>query len=172
MTEFQVFESHMAEGGLKKSDRGLTFTAIAGATTTADYEIDEDLQIKGGVLYTTASHIFDSVAMEIVDVDYLHAGDWYPATPTEAGIAGVGGLTWAQVVPTGVSLHHYLKGVPVSTDGISKIKNEAITNTPLNGLVIRVSYTSNGLVDVKCNVGDSGLLMRKNNYRIFNSKEV
>lgn len=145
--------TNLAEGGLKKSDRGMTFTAIARETTTADYLITEDLQIKGGVLYSEDAHIFDSVSMEIVDTAFTYAGDWYPATPTEAGIPGVSGYTWAQIVPTGVSLHHYLKNFPVNPEGKSNIKNDAITDTPLNGLTIRITYHSEGDTDVKCNVG-------------------
>lgn len=114
--------SVLSEGGLKRSDRGLHFTAAYGVTTTADYSITEDLQIKGGVIYTEDSHIFDSVSMEIITTE-------------------------------GDSLHHYLKDFPVSKDGISKIKNGSITNAPLNGLIMRVTYKSNGLSDVKCNVG-------------------
>jgi hypothetical protein len=151
--EVIVTSPKIPEGGKRKSDRGFTFTAIAGQKTSADFLITEDLQIKGGILICLQNHIFDNVDMEIVDTSFLYAGDWYPSTPTEAGISNVEGLTWAQVVPTGVSLHHYLKGFPVSKDGATQIKNSAITDTPLNGLTIRVSYDSKGAIDVPCNVG-------------------
>lgn len=144
---------NIPEGGKKKTDRGFTFVAAAGVKTSKDYLITEDLQIKGGVLSCEDNNVLDSVDMEIVDTQYLWAGQWYPATPTEAGIVGVEGLSWAQVVPTGVSLHHYIKDFPVNKDGKTNIKNDAITTTPLNGLTIRVSYDSKGTVDVPCNVG-------------------
>ena len=114
--------SVLSEGGLKRSDRGFHFTAYHGSTTTEDYLITEDLQIKGGVIYSDNNHIFDSVSMEIMTTE-------------------------------GVSLHYYLKDFPVSKDGISKIKNGSITNVPLNGLIMRVTYKSEGITDVKCNIG-------------------
>lgn len=150
----------IAEGGKQKSDRGFIFTADKAvdistpSLTVKDYLITESLQIKGGILQTSTSHIQDSCSMEIVDTAYLYAGSWYPATPIEAGIVGTEGLTWAQVVPSGVSLHHYLKDFPVSKEGRTIIKNNAITTTPLNGLTLRVTYVAIGIEsDVLCNVG-------------------
>lgn len=144
----------LAEGGKRKSDRGISFTAIKDATTTADYLITEDLQIKGGVLITEGNEIFDTVGMEIIDTTYMYAGSWYPATPFLAGIPVPDTYTWDQVAPTGVALHAYIKDFPVMPSGETYINNEAITTTPLNGLTIRISYTSTGTVnDVKCNVG-------------------
>jgi hypothetical protein len=45
----------------------------------------------------------------LVDKDFVYAGmaGFYPATPTEAGIPGVEGLSWAQVQPDGVELGDY-----------------------------------------------------------------
>jgi len=146
-TGVQRIETKMAEGGLRKSDRGLSFTATKNATTTADYLITEDLQIKGGLLLTENNKIFDSVGMEIVDTTYMYAGQWYPAEYAP-------GVPWSVALPNGVPLHAYIKDYPVSKDGITHITNEAITTTPLNGLTIRITYTSTGTVDdVLCNVG-------------------
>ena len=143
----------LPEGGKRKADRGFSFDAAAGVSTSADYIIDEDLQIKGGILNCENNHIKDSVKMEILDYQFLYVGLWYPNTPTEAGIEGVEGLTWQQVTPDGVSLHDYLREFPVSKDGVTKIKNEAITTTPLNGLKIRITYNSQGATLVPCHVG-------------------
>jgi hypothetical protein len=137
----------MTEGGLRKSDRGLSFIATKNTTTTADYLITEDLQIKGGILSTDTNEILDQVGMEIVDTAYMYAGDWYPAEYAA-------GVPWSAALPTGVPLHAYIKDYPVSKDGITHINNEAITNTALNGLTIRISYKSTGTIDdVNCNVG-------------------
>jgi hypothetical protein len=143
----------LAEGGKRKSDRGISFVATQGTTTTADYLITEDLQIKGGVLVTDNNEIMDTVGMEIVDTTYMHAGDWYPSEPFLAGIPVPEGTPWSAVAPTGVSLHAYIKDFPVMKSGETFINNEAITVTPLNGLTIRITYTSTGSVDVNCNIG-------------------
>lgn len=135
----------MPEGGKKKSDRGFSFTVTAGQSASADYAVTEDLQIKGGVLHCNNPDIHDSCSMEIVDTAYMWAGVWYPADYQ--------GIPWATAAPNGVSLHHYLKDFPIDPSGTTKVKNEAITTTPLNGLVVRVTYNSKGNTDVKCNVG-------------------
>jgi len=140
-------QTTMAEGGKRKSDRGMSFTATKNSTTTADYLITEDLQIKGGVLITENNKIFDQIGMDIVDTTYLYAGVWYPAEYAP-------GVPWSVAAPNGVPLHSYIKDFPVMTDGKTFIDNDAITTTPLNGLTIRIIYKSTGTVDdVKCNIG-------------------
>lgn len=143
----------LAEGGKRKTDRGLNFIALAGVTTSADYDITEDLQIKGGILVCDNNEVLDTIGMVIVDKTYMWAGEWYPSEPYLAGISVPEGTPWSAVAPNGVDLHSYIKDFPVSKSGETNINNEAITTTPLNGLTIRISYTSTGATDVKCNVG-------------------
>lgn len=45
--------------------------------------------------------------VEVVDKNFLYAGGLYPATPLEAGIEGTEGLSWADIMPTGVVLETY-----------------------------------------------------------------
>lgn len=66
--------------------------------------------LKDGYAFTDSYYFGDKVSkLEAVDTNFLLAGvpGGYPATPTEAGIPGVEGLTWAQVVPTGVVVKSY-----------------------------------------------------------------
>ena len=137
--------SDIPEGGKKKTDRGFTFTATNSVTTTHDYVITEDLQIKGGLLQSVDQECQDSIGMALVDTAYTYAGLWYPADDE--------GTAWSVSEPDGYILHHYLKDFPVSIEGRTSIKNDAITTTPLNGLTVRITYKSTGTTDVKCNVG-------------------
>tara|TARA_R110000868_G_C10972634_1_gene770633 strand:+ start:17054 stop:17737 length:684 start_codon:yes stop_codon:yes gene_type:complete len=139
-------ERILAEGGKRKTDRGFKFSIPAGTTVTYDYNVTNDLQVKGGVCYTDKAHINDQVSFEIVDVDYLYAGEWYDAEYAP-------GVPWSAAAPDGVPLHQYIGNFPVDPSGKTTFDNEAITNTPLNGLAMRVTYKSNGADDVNCNVG-------------------
>jgi hypothetical protein len=148
-----VTKQVIAEGGKRKTDRGTSFTAAQGVTTSHDYLIGEDLQIKGGILITDNSELLDSIGMDVVDTSYIMAGNLYPSEPFLAGLPVPEGTPWSAVAPTGVVLHSYIKDFPVSKNGETYITNEAITTTPLNGLTIRIHYNSTGTSDVKCNVG-------------------
>jgi hypothetical protein len=136
----------LAEGGKRKTDIGFRFTVPAGTTYTYDYLVVSDLQIKGGVMYSDNQHIHDHVSLEIVDTDFLYAGEWYPAEYAP-------GVPWSVALPSGVPLHMYVGTFPVDINGESRFDNDAITTTPLNGLTIRVTYKSYGASDVNCNVG-------------------
>lgn len=140
------YQESLPEGGKRKTDRGFKFTVPAGTTYTYDYLVTNNLQIKGGVMYTDENNIADSVSLEIVDTGFIHAGEWYPSEYAE-------GVPWSAVLPSGVPLHMYVGNFPVSKDGITKFNNDSITVTPLNGLTIRTTYKSHGVADVICNVG-------------------
>jgi hypothetical protein len=43
----------------------------------------------------------------LLDKDFIYAGIFYAQTPTDAGIEGVEGLTWADVMPEGVEMGSY-----------------------------------------------------------------
>ena len=136
----------LAEGGLRKTDRGFCFEVPAGTTVTYDYPVTNELQIKGGVMYTENNSIKDQISLEIVDTNFIHAGSWYPAEYAA-------GIPWSVVTPDGVPLHMYVGNYPVAKNGVSFFDNDAITNTPLNGLTIRTTYKSLGTADVICNIG-------------------
>lgn len=74
-----------------------------------------------------------------------YAGILYPAD--------YGGTAWSVVKPNGVEIHKYIGNYPVAKDGVTKTKNEAMTELDLNGLYIRMTYHSVGSTDVNCNVG-------------------
>lgn len=62
-------------------------------------------KLAGGYVFTDKFCWGDRVKdVHLMDKDYLFAGSLYPATPTEAGIEGVEGLSWSQVAPNGVML--------------------------------------------------------------------
>lgn len=140
------YQAVLPEGGKKKTDRGFKFVATAGVTTSHDFLVTSNLQVKGGVLYTDNQSIMDQVYFELVDTGYLYAGIWYPAEYAP-------GVPWSVAIPTGVPLHMYIGDFPVDKDGITKFDNDAITTTPLNGLTMRVTYKSTGILNVNCNVG-------------------
>lgn len=62
------------------------------------------------------------------------------------------------VHPIAGVLHRYAEGYPVNPTGITLIENEAVTSENLQGLIVRVTYTSTGGTDVKCNCGINGRL--------------
>jgi len=66
--------------------------------------------VKEGYAFTDAYRFGTRITkVHVIDKDFMYAGipGFYPATPTEAGIPGVDGLSWADVMPGGVDLGGY-----------------------------------------------------------------
>jgi hypothetical protein len=62
-------------------------------------------KIAGGYGFTDKFHWGDRVTnVQLVDKNFIYAGSLYPATPIEAGIPGTEGLSWADIMPSGVVL--------------------------------------------------------------------
>lgn len=121
------FQYTLPQGGQRVTDRGFQFVAAAGVVTTYDFSVTEDLFVKEGFAIAFGFDPGDNVSMSIV----------HPLTMQP--------------------LHYYLKNLPLqphrgdSTVGYVDAKNEAITETNFNGLIIRMEYDSKGVNDV--NVG-------------------
>jgi hypothetical protein len=65
-------------------------------------------------------------------------------------------LTLELVHPLGGVQHTYCENYPVNPNGLTIIPNDAVTAQDLQGLIIRVTYNSTGVNDVKCNCGMDG----------------
>lgn len=104
----------------EKNDKDLKLASVESSfsenTCVLEIKIPESMaelpmegrSIAGGYLFTDVYGWNDRLLkIELIDKDFLYAGDLYPATPTEAGIPDVEGLTWAQVKPDGIVLNGF-----------------------------------------------------------------
>lgn len=68
--------------------------------------------IKDGYAFTNA-YVWGLrvIACQLIDHTFAYAGSLYPATPTEAGIPGVNGMSWEDIMPDGVVLGDYCDAV-------------------------------------------------------------
>lgn len=99
---------------LEKSDKGLRLASAESTFTGNDCVIDVPIPgtlgtigryAAGGYGFTDIYGFGDRVTdVSLVDITFVYAGILYPATPIEAGIPGTEGLSWADVMPTGVVL--------------------------------------------------------------------
>ena len=131
------------------------------STTTHDWLIpavayagvDKQSLMNGIQYYAKDAEAGDYISFQIVDKNEVMAGIYYPATPTLAGIPGVEGLDWTQVLPDGVVLDEFSTNFYVMPDSPQKFvlyKAKLIKD-----LYVRVNYTSIGVTnDVKfvCNI--------------------
>jgi hypothetical protein len=64
--------------------------------------------IKDGYAFTDA-YVWGLrvIDVELIDTSFAYAGSLYPATPTEAGIPEVEGMSWEDIMPGGVVLGGY-----------------------------------------------------------------
>lgn len=127
----QKVENVVPVGGPKLLNKGFKFTADAGVTTVFEYTFVDDIKVAQGFMYTMAHHIHDSITLELV----------YPLP-----------------APNGTVIHAYAENYPVNPSGTTIIQNSAITEQNLKGLIMRVTYTSNGVASVLCNCGIDGRL--------------
>lgn len=120
------FLEDIPQGGKRVADRGFSFTATAGQSTSFDLQITEDIFVKDGYALALNYHFKDKLTMSIV----------HPLTDTV--------------------LHTYIKDSPFHPTyndlvGKAEATNKAITETNFNGLKIRFTYESNGTTDVEVN---------------------
>jgi len=128
---------------------GVSGSIANGTTDSVDYKLMENLWLSGVRLVLNNQSIDDSLDFNIVDKEFLFAGSLYPATPTEAGIPGVDGLSWSQVTPNGVHLDDFGKGYQVATDKEDQGKEEpGYWAELIAGMYIEIKYTSTGATDV------------------------
>lgn len=67
-------------------------------------------------------------------------------------------ITLDLVHPLAGVIHRYVEDYPINPNGSTYIANKAITEQNLKDLIMRVTYTSTGAEDVKCNCGIDGRL--------------
>ena len=121
----------------------------AGETESLLYKLEKNKWLSGIRIILKDHDDNDCLDLNIVDKEYLFKGKFYPETPTEAGIPGVEGLTWAQVIPDGVVLDAFGKDVQVSTDKQDQGKEqEGYWARLLQGMYIEIKYKSSSLSNV------------------------
>lgn len=125
ITDVNLAITHLKDGfakevvtQLEKPDKDLLLASASasfvGDVCTLQIKIPGELgdfsarYVAGGYAFTNIFGWGDRVtAVSVVDKDFAYAGLAYPATPTEAGVPGVEGLSWAEVMPDGVVLGSY-----------------------------------------------------------------
>ena len=130
-----------------KSMRGVI---TAGTTGEVSYKLLQNYWLSGVRPYLEGQSSDDGMYMNVYDKEFLFAGQDYPTTPTEAGIQGVLGLSWQQIMPDGVPLELFGDNMAVQTDKQDQGKEEAGYWAHLKtGMYLVINYTSTGSVDVK-----------------------
>lgn len=143
-------------GGFRARFKGFSGIALKNTTTSLDFNIPEERYINGVRLLLNNHKLGDTITFSVVDKSYTYAGVLYPATPTEAGIPDVEGLSWATVSPTGVILDTFGEGLFM--DPLICTQPDMTVPYPAKlyaGLYMRIVYYSTGTVDdveIKCNM--------------------
>ena len=133
----------------KVRTHGISGLVTGGQTQIVEYKLVKNMWFSAIRIILKNHADNDTVKLSAVDKDFLFVGTLYPATPSEAGIPEVSGLSWQQVTPNGVHLDDFGDMIQVMTDRQDQGKEEAgYWAKLLIGMYIEIKYKSTGVDDV------------------------
>lgn len=108
----------LSETGLKLSSFGFQFIALKGVQTIFDHKLEQDVKLRGGIFETEGHVMFDTITLEVVDID---------------NILGYG---------AGTVVSDYFKQWNVPKSGREEVLEISVGEPVLKNLYVRAKYNS------------------------------